>query len=521
MLRASKFCCLLLTFLLSLQVVASEHKGTQKRIEELLADPEAAKAVWGIEVVDLGSGKTVYSLNADKLFIPASNTKLFTTGAVLALIGPEYRFRTTLESMGTVDRYGRLSGDLVIVGRGDPNLSGRTLPYNLRTERNMPPVRVLEELADQLLARGVKVIDGDLVADDSYFLFQRYSEGWAQDDLLWAWGAPVSALTVNDSVMFVSVMPADHIGERAYVSIAPFADYYRIENRVTTTPAGTEPRKLLINREPGSNQLTIWGTIPLGDPGATEALAIEDPAEFAAKLMRSLLEKRGIVVYGRVRTQHAELSSLYTFHATAMASAGGGTDAVVPPLTPLRNVLADHQSMPLVQDLKVINKVSQNLHAELILRLLGRDRGRSGTVEGGLEVMQSWLLLAGIRTDEYVFHDGSGLSRENLVTPHAVVKLLSFIARQPWGATYLDTLPVGGMDGSLAERFKTPSTLGRVQAKTGALSHVNALSGYLTTLKGERLAFSIIVNNHLLNSHKASETIDDIVTALVEGPPKH
>jgi D-alanyl-D-alanine carboxypeptidase/D-alanyl-D-alanine-endopeptidase (penicillin-binding protein 4) len=135
--------------------------------------------------------------------------------------------------------------------------------------------------------------------------------------------------------------------------------------------------------------------------------------------------------------------------------------------------------------------------------------------------MRNWLYLAGIQPDEYVFYDGSGLSRENLVTPHAVVKLLSFIARQPWGATYLDTLPVGGMDGSLGGRFNTASTSGRVQAKTGALSHVNALSGYLTTQKGDRLAFSIIVNNHLLNSHKASETIDDIVTALVEGPPEH
>ena len=163
--NSAAFC---LSFLLSLQVVAAERKGAQKRIEELLANPEAAKAVWGIEVVDLGSGKTLYSLNADKLFVPASNTKLFTTAAVLALIGPDYRFRTTLESTGTVDRYGRLSGDLVIVGRGDPNLSGRTLPYNLHTERKLPPARVLEELADQLLGRGVKVIDGDLVADDSY-----------------------------------------------------------------------------------------------------------------------------------------------------------------------------------------------------------------------------------------------------------------------------------------------------------------------------------------------------------------
>lgn len=520
MLRASKFFAFLLMFLLVLPSVAADHKSAQKRIEEALVDPEVARAMWGIEVVDLASGKTLYSLNADKLFIPASNTKLFTTAAGLALIGPDYRFHTTLESTGTVDRYGRLSGDLVIVGRGDPNLSGRTLPYNLHTERKLPPVRVLEELADQLVARGVKVIDGDLVGDDSYYIFQRYSEGWAQDDLLWEWGAPVSALTVNDNVMFVSVMPGDHLGERAYVSVSPFSNYYRIDNRVTTT-LGSEPRKLLINRDPGSNHLTIWGSIPLGDPGASEALAIEDPAEFTAKLMRELLEKRGIVVYGRVRAQHAEPSSLYTFHATALASAGGGTDAVAPVPVPLRSVLAEHQSAPLVQDLKVINKVSQNLHAELILRLLGRERGRSGTVEGGLEVVRNWLLAAGIRPDEYVFYDGSGLSRENLVTPHAIVQLLSFVVRQPWGATYLDTFSVGGIDGSLAGRFDDASTLGRVQAKSGALSHVNALSGYLTTLKGERLAFSIIVNNHLLSGDKARGTIDDIVTALVEAQFKH
>ncbi len=213
------------------------------------------------------AGKTLYSLNADKLFTPASNAKLFTTAAALALIGPDYRFRTTMESAGNVDHYGRLSGDLVMVGRGDPNLSGRTLPYYLRTERVMPPVRVLEDLADQLVARGVKVIDGDVVADDSYFVFERYGEGWSQDDLLWEWGAPVSALTVNDNVLFVSVLPAERIGERAYVNITPFADYYRIENRVMTVPAGAE-RRILINREPGSNRLTIWGSIPLGDPGS-------------------------------------------------------------------------------------------------------------------------------------------------------------------------------------------------------------------------------------------------------------
>ncbi|MGA2992802.1 MAG: D-alanyl-D-alanine carboxypeptidase/D-alanyl-D-alanine-endopeptidase, partial [Candidatus Korobacteraceae bacterium] len=421
MFRAVKFPGFLLTLLLSLQLFAADRQSIEKQVEALLADPDTARAAWGIEFVDLKSGKTLYSLNADKLFTPASNAKLFTTAATLALIGPDYRFQTTLESTGRVDRYGRLSGDLIMVGRGDPNLSGRTLPYNLRTERKLPPIRVLEGLADQLVAEGVKVVDGDLVADDTYFVFERYGEGWSQDDLLWEWGAPVSALTINDNVMFVSVQPAERIGERAYVSITPFADYYRIDNRVLTVPFGIGARKILINREPGSNHLTIWGNIPVGDPGATEALAIEDPAEFAAKLLRDLLEKRGIIVYGQPRARHAELSSLYTFHATAMAPAGGGSEPVAPPPALFRNVLASYQSGPIVEDLKVINKVSQNLHAEMMLRLLGRERGNGGTVAAGLDVIRHWLLLADIRPEEYSLHDGSGLSRETLVTPHAIV----------------------------------------------------------------------------------------------------
>ena len=139
---------------------------------------------WGIEIVSLATGKTLYSQNADKLFTPASNTKLFTTAAALALIGPDYKFRTTVETTGTLDRYGRLNGDLVLVGHGDPNLSGRELPYDLKTQRNEDPIQALESLADALVQKGVKFIDGDIVADDSYFAFERYGEGWSHDDLV-------------------------------------------------------------------------------------------------------------------------------------------------------------------------------------------------------------------------------------------------------------------------------------------------------------------------------------------------
>src|SRR6202522_3114445 len=286
-------------------LLAAPAPPLQDRIAAVLSAPDLARGFWGIEVVSASTGKLLYSQNSEKLFTPASNTKLFTTAAALALIGPDYKFRTTVETSGVLDKYGRLTGDLVLVGRGDPNLSGRELPYNLHTARNDHPIQVLEQLADALVQKGVKYVDGNIVADDSYFAFERYGEGWSQDDLVLADGAPVSALTINDNVVFVNILPADRAGEHAFVSITPFADYYRIDNRIITTPAGTG-RKGFINREPGSTLLTLWGNVPLDDAGANEALAIEDPAEFAAALFHQLLEKRGIVIYGKQTTRHTE-----------------------------------------------------------------------------------------------------------------------------------------------------------------------------------------------------------------------
>src|SRR2546428_151897 len=406
--RTRHYLLTILCLLLATQLQAISQKVIEKRIAAVLSQPDLTRGFWGIEVVSLSNGKTLYAQNADKLFTPASNTKLFTTAAALALIGPDYNFRTTVETNGTLDKHGRLIGDLVLVGRGDPNLSGRELPYLLRTERNDHPIQVLEQLADELANKGVKYVDGDLIADDSYFAFERYGEGWSQDDLVWADGAPVSALTINDNVIFVNILPADRVGERAFVHITPFADYYRIDNRIITTPVGTG-RKIFINREPGSTVLTLWGNMPLDDAGADEALAIEDPAEFAASLLRQLLETRGIAVYGRQRTRHTELASLSTFSVTAIAPSRGGDDNQFLRLQMNQpSVLAMNASKHLIEDVRVINKVSQNLHAEILLRLLGREKGTAGTIEGGLEVLRGFLAQAGVPSDQYLFYDGSG-----------------------------------------------------------------------------------------------------------------
>src|SRR3984885_11333291 len=504
---------IIVCLLLATQLNAASHDLVAKHINTILSAPDLAHGFWGIEVVSLDSGKIIYAQNAEKLFTPASNTKLFTTAAALALIGPDYTSRTTVETSGVLDKYGRLTGVLVLVGRGDPNLSGRELPYNLHTTRNDHPIEVLEQLADALVQKGVKYVDGDIIADDSFFAFERYGEGWSQDDLVWADGAPVSALTINDNVIFVNVLPADRAGDRAFVSITPFADYYHIDNRIITTPAGTG-RKIFINREPGSTSLTLWGNVPLDDAGANEALAIEDPAEFAAALFHQLLEKRGIVVYGKQSTRHTELASLSTLTVTATAPARGGDEpSRALPNQPL--VLASYQSKPLIEDVRVINTVRQNLHAEILLRLLGREKGAAGTVEGGLEVLHGFLNQAGVPGDQYVFYDGSGLSRQNLVTPHAVVQLLRYAASQSWGSSFRGTLPVAGIDGSLAGRFPNLDPRTHVYAKTGSLGGVKAPSGYATTARGQEIAFSILTNNFNLPNKRVLDAIYSVVEAIV------
>ncbi|HUK87515.1 MAG TPA: D-alanyl-D-alanine carboxypeptidase/D-alanyl-D-alanine-endopeptidase, partial [Terriglobales bacterium] len=429
-----------------------------------------------------------------------------------------YKFQTTVETAGTLDTHGRLVGDLVLVGRGDPNLSGRNLPFKIRTQRDAPADKVLEDLADQIVQKGVKYVDGDLVGDDSFYAFERYGEGWSQEDLATQWGAPVSALTINDNVLTVKVLPGDRPGEKAFVSIDPFADYYQVDNRIITTPPGTGPRRVDFRREPGSDRLVLWGYIPVDDPGGAEQLAIEDPAQFAAELFRTLLEKRGVVIYGKTRARHTELASLSTFSVTTLAPAAGGPtrspSSLNPPL-----VLASHQSQALLDDLTVTNKVSQNLHAELLLRLLGREKGTTGTIEGGLEVVRGFLTQAGVSPDDYFFADGSGLSRLNLVAPRAVVRLLQYASTQPWSRDFRQTLPVAGEDGTLVNRLKAPPAAGQVEAKSGALGHVSALSGYATSAAGEPLVFSILVNNTSLPGVRTEDLIDRVVEAMVSDAP--
>lgn len=530
---------LIALLLLSLQLFAAPAKkpvhkqSLVEQIKAILNQPDLVRAHWGIDVVDLVSGKSLYSLNSDQLFLPASNAKLFTTAAVLSLAGPDYSFHTTVESAGPIDSSGRLRGDLVIVGRGDPNISGRVMPYALKAERLAPHTQVLDDLARQVVERGIKIVEGDVVGDDTFYAPERYGEGWARDDLQWSDGAPVSALTFNDNVLFVKLEPGAHEGDPGVVTLEPQTDYYRIESHLlTTAPGGL--RKIGVHHDPDSKTVVVWGWLPQGDATITESLAVDDPAELTAELFRGLLEQHGITVTGKTHARHGDMAQFFDDALMLSGSAANRRDCCAPqartasvsgpapdPAAPAaspessRTVLAEHVSLPLIEDVRVINKTSQNLHAELALRLAGKLDGEGGSFEGGEAAVKQFLLRAGLREEEFVLLDGSGLSRRDLVTPAAVTRLLIFARQQPWGAAYEESLPAGGVDGSLSERFLNSPAAGLVHAKTGTLSHVSALSGYGQTLRGRRFVFSIFCNNYNLSPSKVVPAIDSIVKLLV------
>jgi D-alanyl-D-alanine carboxypeptidase/D-alanyl-D-alanine-endopeptidase (penicillin-binding protein 4) len=470
-----------------------------ENIERLIASSPAARtAFWGIRIVDLASGKTIYEANPDHFFVPASNTKLFTTAMALERLGPDFTFRTRVVADGPPDAEGRIHGELRLVGGGDPNLSARAIPYRIGPVTGNP-LAAVEDLADQVAARGVKRIEGDVVGDDTWYVWEPYAVGWSIDDPRSDDGPPISALTLNDNTLTLSIRPGAAVGSPAVLSLSPPVEYYLLENRVRTVAAGGD-RRVRMERIPGSRDVRLWGTLPLRDRGQELLLGIEDPALYAAAALRQALEERGIAVAGSVRARH-----LYPDQAMEPAPAeNSGLE------------LASRTSAPLLEDLRITDKVSQNLHAELALRAVGRARRGIGSFEVAREEEQAFLAEAGIETGAYNLLDGSGLSRLNLVTPAAVVKLLRYLYDSPARDNWISLLPVGGQDGTLATRFGDGAAAGHIHAKTGSLSHASALSGYAEKPGGQWVAFSILVNNYNGSAAEVRGVMDGICSLIME-----
>ena len=349
----------------------------------------------------------------------------------------------------------------------------------------------MEDLADQIIARGVRVIRGDIVGDDSAWPWEPYPPGWAADDSIWDYGAPVSALMFNHGMFHLTIRPGAAEGDPALLDLSPPLEYFTISNRVRTTT--TADQNIEIDRPLGSRMLRLWGSVRAG---TTEDLAVDDPALYSAGALRDALLRRGVTVLGGVAVHHREQGEA--------------------PRVPAGRLLLERPSPPLVELLKVVDKVSQNLWAEMMLREVARVRTGDGARKAGLDELRAFLTEIGADRNSYVFEDASGLSRLTLVAPEVVTRLLRFMALSPNGQDWKALLPVGALDGTLANRFSKNAAANAILAKTGSLSHVNALSGYTDSATYGELVFSIVVNHTSARAGEVRSAIDKIALALLE-----
>ena len=487
-------CALLLPALLS---AGWFHRGPSKlerKVDRILAgNPAAERAYWGILIKDLDSGRVVLGRNPDRLFVPASNTKLFTSALALTRLGPEHVVRTRVLAASGPDAAGTVNGDLILLGGGDPNLSARILPFHEKDAFGENPLASMERLADDVCARGVRRIIGDIVGDDTAYVWEPFAAGWAWDDAAAAYGAAVSALSVNDSSISLTVTAGANAGDAATLLPKPPVEGLVIHNHVRTIARGDNTIRCV--RMPLSPELIVSGEIQAGT-STIASLAVDRPALFAARVLRQALESRGVRVDGAARARHRLPGERPVQH-----------DGVE---------LAARDSAPLAEILQVVDKVSQNLHAEMVLREVSRAGHGAGSREEGLDELSSFLGEIGVTDAGYTFEDGSGLSHLNLVAPSAVLRLLEHMYRSPLRDRWVALLPVGGIDGSLATRFGGDPRGASVHAKTGTMNHVSALSGYLLPPNGSRYVFSVLVNGYICPPAEIRAVVDKILMTLLE-----
>ena len=451
------------------QIGSDEGEALRAGLDRLLGTPSWRNAEWGVLVVSLDHGDTLYAVNPHAPLAPASNVKLLTTAAALETLGPDYRFLTYLMTAGEVEN-GILDGDLILYGTGDPGLSSR---FHARRDE------AFHRLIDQLEATGIREVRGDLVADQSFLPGPLRPEGWDARDLNDHFTAPVSALSFNENVVSMRIVPGDQPGAPPSVLTIPDHASLQVLN-LAQTVAGRTPRVALLRDDP-LEPIRVEGTIGMGSSDVWRQFTVSEPATFTASVFKATLESRGITIDGTIRTvDRPGRSSVRRISAPFAGKRG-------------TRVLARHTSPPLVAYLEVINKQSHNLYAEAVFRTIGRTLGGTGSPASSALAVRRTLADMGVDTTGMVLLDGSGLSAGNRVSASMLVGLLESMSAGPRWSTFWETLPEAGRPRELGRMYRTAAA-GNLRAKTGTIERVSALSGVVRAADGERLAFSILLN---------------------------
>lgn len=475
----------------------------QSKIRLSLSRPELRRGSYGVKIVSLQTGKTVYEENGDRYLMPASNMKSFTVAAALERLSPDFRFVTSVYASAMPDAGGAVKGDLRIFGRGDISISSAFY--------NDDYYKGLDALADRIAQSGLKRVEGNLVGDETYFSGSPIPPGWEWDDLQWISGAEISALPINNNVLDLFVNPSSPNAPCA-VQLLPVNSVMRVVNRCLTSNSGAA-RSLMIKKDLDQNVVEISGSMPANDKGFANYLTVSHPSELFIQLLRQRLEQKGIVINGQTKIFGEKEKQI------------AGNSSNIPQIE-----IAKLESFPFSLIAAKTMKPSQNMYTETILRTLGEqaktlalpgvpadnpfNNPKISSADKGLYAVQNFIRQVGIPSDSLVQYDGCGLSRHDLVTVNALVQLYAYMSKQSrYAQVWRDSLPVGGVDGTIKSRFSTPPALGNVHAKTGTIDQVSALSGYVTTAAGEPLVFSIIVNG-VPGSAPRISTIDEIVTSL-------
>jgi serine-type D-Ala-D-Ala carboxypeptidase/endopeptidase (penicillin-binding protein 4) len=453
-------------------------------IGAIFDDTTFAHAHWGVAVRSLSTGETVHRRNGDRLFVPASNMKLVTGAAALEGLGPDFRYTTEVLGTGAVTG-GVLRGDLVVRGGGDPSIGSR-FHDDARD--------VFRMWADSLRAHGVRQIAGSVVGMDEYLEGAPYGRGWAWDGLHFAYSAPVSGLQLDDGSVRLQVFPGRAAGEPALISLSPATSHVIIENRTVTGPAGSQAGLSYGYTDVGA--LRVEARVPMDTTALEVNVAVRDPARYFIVVLRETLREAGIQVEGP--------AVLWGDREEA--------DAVPPPAARL----FAYRGAPMSEIIPAFMKPSQNQMAEMLLRSVGRELRGRGTAQAGAQAVDSMFNAWNLPTGGMLIADGSGLSRVNHLSPDLLLALLDHMTRSPNFELWYASQPVAGVDGTLRMRMRGTAAEGNVHAKTGTLSHVRALSGYVDTADGERLLFSMMVNAHRLSAADADRLIDAALVRIAE-----